>query len=203
MKEMLQIIASLQNSRRTVGLELPADEPPMCTVESSMSVASKVGDNKIQIADDSKLFPIGCIIRIGTMQRMEERKVTGHGSLMFGVGLRWPFEPSTGVFLATDAPTAEDDGASADESDEDLVTDDGSVRLTVGRGAAASGGTSSGNDSGDQTDMSQHMRLTNGAYESKFKEMKFTDIPNNYQDLEDRLEENGEEILKHPDRTDE
>ena len=51
--------------------------------------------------------------------------------------------------------------------------------------------------------MSQHMRLTNGAYGSKLKEMKFTDIPNNYQDLEDWCEENGEEILKHSDRTDE
>jgi hypothetical protein len=137
------------------------------------------------------------------MQRMEERKVTSHGWLMFGVGLRWPFEPDTGVLLATDAPTVEDDGASADESDGDVVTDDGFVRLTVGRGAATPGGTSRGNDSGDQTDTSQHMRLTNGSYGSKFQDMKFTDIPNNYQELEDWFEENGEEILKYSDRIDE
>ena len=51
--------------------------------------------------------------------------------------------------------------------------------------------------------MSQHMRLTNGSYGSKFKDMKFTDIPNNYQELEDWFEENGEEILKYSDRIDE
>jgi hypothetical protein len=47
MKELLEIFVSLQKDKKTVGLELPADEPPMCTVESSMTAVSKAGDKKI------------------------------------------------------------------------------------------------------------------------------------------------------------
>jgi hypothetical protein len=82
MRKIRQMMASLQSGRKAVGLELPADEVPVCAVETSMSVPAKRGDKKIQIADDNKLFPIRYLICIGTMQQMEERIVIGHMMLV-------------------------------------------------------------------------------------------------------------------------